>query len=328
MRKYRKKLLCLLIVLCVCLVPVGHAEASQDRLIPYSLADAKEGASLMLANTDYYAGFSQNDLDYKMQNKGAAMEEYRSFAREQVLDFTDEEAALIEAYIAKMEQKLTEGGLRLPPLEPITFIQTTMAEECGAGGYTHGVQIYLSSELLQGAVQEPEIYAEFLESLFWHELFHCLTRCNPDFRADMYRIIRFTVEDEDFPLPPSVFEYHISNPDVEHHNAWASFLIDGEEVKCFTDYITTKHFENPGDMFFDYGTTALVPVDGSDLYYTPEKASNFDEVFGRNTGYVIDPEECLADNFALALVYGPDGPEGFPYPNPEIIEAILAELKT
>ena len=66
MRKYRKKLLCLLIVLCVCLVPVGHAEASQDRLIPYSLADAKEGASLMLANTDYYAGFSQNDLDYKM----------------------------------------------------------------------------------------------------------------------------------------------------------------------------------------------------------------------------------------------------------------------
>ena len=140
----------------------------------------------------------------------------------------------------------------------------------------------------------------------------------------MYRIIHFTVQDEDFPLPPSVFAYHISNPDVEHHNAWASFLIEGKEVKCFTDFVTTKHFEKPGDVFFDYCTTALVPIDGSDCYYTPAEAANFDEVFGRNTGYVVDPEECMADNFSFAMAYGPDGAE---YPNPEIIEAILEYIK-
>ncbi len=55
-----------------------------------------------------------------------------------------------------------------------------------------------------------------------------------------------------------------------------------------------KHFEKAGDRFFDSGTTALVPIDGTDKYYTPEDADNFDEVFGKNTGYVIDPEECLA----------------------------------
>ena len=56
------------------------------------------------------------------------------------------------------------------------------------------------------------------------------------------------------------------------------------------------------------------------------RASNFDEVFGTNTGYVIDPEECLADNFSYAVIYGEKGAEGNGYPNPEIIEAISKYL--
>ena len=61
----------------------------------------------------------------------------------------------------------------------------------------------------------------FTEYVFWHEIFHCLTRCNPDFRAEMYKLIHFTVQEKEYSLPPSVFEYHISNPDVEHHNSYA-----------------------------------------------------------------------------------------------------------
>ena len=69
-----------------------------------------------------------------------------------------------------------------------------------------------------------------------------------------------------------------------------------------------------------------MPIDGSDIYYTPEQAENFDEVFGTNTDYVIDPEECMADNFSYALTYGMSGPDGKGYPNPEIIEGILEIL--
>ena len=69
--------------------------------------------------------------------------------------------------------------------------------------------------------------------------------------------------------------------------------------------------------------TALFPIDGTDIYYTKEQASNFDEVFGTNTGYTIDPEECMADNFADAMQYGMDGKNGQGYPNPEIIRGVL-----
>jgi len=97
-------------------------------------------------------------------------------------------------------------------------------------------------------------------------------------------------------------------------------LIDGEQVDYFAAWITTKHFEKEGDSFFFYMTTALVPIDGTDIYYTLEDAENFCEVLGRNTAYVIDPEECMADNFAYAMTYGIDDME---YNSPEIIEAAI-----
>ena len=122
-----------------------------------------------------------------------------------------------------------------------------------------------------------------LDYIFAHELFHCITRCNRDFRSDMYKIIHFTIQDDDFAIPESVKEFFISNPDVEHHDSYATFVIEGEPIECFAAFVTTKHFEKEGDHFFDSAMTALVPIDGTDKYYTPEDAENFDEIFGKNS---------------------------------------------
>ena len=301
-----------------------------ERQILYRYASKEEGAELLMANEAYYDGFSQNDLDFRFQKVGATMEEYRAFAREQSLDFTEEEIALVDGYFNNMERTLAENGYKLPPLEEVVLIKMTLEEEKGAGGYTHGTQIYIDGDYLQMALADDDInqqtYLEYLKYVFWHELFHCLTRSNPDFQKEMYSIIHFTIVEEDFPLPPTVFEYHISNPDVEHHNSYASFRINGEDIDCFTDLVTTKHFETPGETFFSCMTTALIPIDGTDIYYTPEQAENFDDVFGKNTGYVIDPEECMADNFTYAMQHGINGKNGEGYQNPEIIAAIIEYL--
>ena len=111
-------------------------------------------------------------------------------------------------------------------------ISTTMAEEPGAAAYTHGTQIYLSEDLMDMCIKH-KLYAADLQNLLAHEVFHCLTRCNPDFRADMYELIHFTVQDGEYELPASVLEYYISNPDVEHHNAYATFDIGGTPTDCY-----------------------------------------------------------------------------------------------
>ena len=136
-------------------------------------------------------------------------------------------------------------------------------------------------------------------------------------------MIHFTVADSDIAITSCVAEYCLSNPDVEHHDSYATFIIDGQEIDCFTAWIKTKQYDEGSSGWRDYETTALIPIDGTDIYYTREQASNFYEVFGENTQYVIDPEECMADNFKYAMLYGISGKDGKGYPNPEIIQGII-----
>ena len=145
-------------------------ETDGQQRILYRFASAEEGCELMLANTEYYAGFSQNDLDFKMAQSGATMEDYLEFAARQVLDFTEEEQAMISSVISEMEQTLDENGYVLPPLDEIIFIKTTMLEEPGAGGYTHGTQIYLGSSFLSMACEQPEneMVYDYLHTILWH----------------------------------------------------------------------------------------------------------------------------------------------------------------
>jgi len=327
-----RKTSCILILVIIALLifsGCGKQEPAQNSadsgpVLDYRIADRDEGIELMMSNDYYYDGFSQNDLDFRMQKSGASMDEYKAYAKEQVIDFTDEQKDIIDEHMTRIGDVLREKGYHLPELDEIVFINTTMKEECDAMAYTHGTQIYIDGNALAKISKEGN--QKKLDYIFAHELFHCITRCDREFRSDMYQIIHFTVHDGDFVIPASVEEFFISNPDVEHHDAYATFVIGGEPIECFAAFVTTKHFEKEGERFFDSGTTALVPIDGTDKYYTPEDAENFDEVFGTNTGYVIDPEECMADNFGYVLAYGMDGPDGKGYPNPEIITSIEDRL--
>lgn len=336
-----KKFFVVLLFMVLCIFAVSASETETEagngfHYIPedppglrYRFASKDEGKKLLLSDQDYYDGFNQNDLDFRMQQRNASMDEYLRFAQEQVLDFSDGEKEMIGDIFADMEKTLKDNGYVLPEMDEIVLIKTTMKEENEADGYTHGNQIFIGSDLLAAATSGDvdEEILDYVESTFWHELFHCLTRRHPEFRAKMYDLIHFTISEEDFRLPPGEFEYHISNPDVEHHNAYAAFRIDGQDIDCFIDFMTTKHFEKEGDSFFIDSTPVLIPIDGSDTYYMPEQADNYWDMFGENTEYVIDPEECLADNFSLAMQYGMEGPDGEGYPNPEIIEGILSYVR-
>lgn len=94
------------------------------------------------------------------------------------------------------------------------------------------------------------------------------------------------------------------------------------------DYLYGKPYSN--GSLFDYLKIGLVPLneemiplqqDGKTIIYSLDDATDFYDQVGKNTSYVIHPEEILADNFALTLINKAD------VPNPEIISRIKAVLK-
>ena len=311
-----------LLIITVFYIFLVKAESNK---LPHQYASQEEGRELMLGNTEYYANYTQNDIDFRLRKNNGTIDELLEASARSVGEFSFIEKYFIDSRLAKMYRTLKRKGYELPPVEEIIFISTDMDLESGASGYTHGTQIYLNTVSIKVSTFLSFIpgFRQSADELLWHELFHCLTRNNPDFRREMCSLIHFTVADSDFEIPSCVAEYCLSNPDVEHHDSYATFVIDGQEIDCFTAWITTKQYEKGVSGWSDYETTALIPIDGTDIYYTREQASNFYEVFGENTQYVIDPEECMADNFMLAMLYGMGGKDGKGYPNPEIIQGII-----
>lgn len=57
------------------------------------------------------------------------------------------------------------------------------------------------------------------------------------------------------------------------------------------------------------------------VIYSPKEVTRFFEQVGKNTKYIIHPEEILAENFAFAVL----NKSGLP--NPEIVNQIKAKLQ-
>ena len=301
----------------------GESAVTHQGLL-FGFADAKEGVVLITGNQDYLKGLTQNDLDFRMQKKDATLEEYISFAGQQVRDFTEAEKEGISTCMQNVWEICEKNQYTLPEVGEITFVKTTMEEESGAAAYTHGTQIYLSEGLVSFFSSEDRWARDYGTTVLVHELFHCLTRNDAGFREDMYGIIGFRIQEEEFSFGAEVREQMLSNPDVGKHNSYATFRIDGQDRECVVVLASTRPFQKPGDNMFNLMMVGLVPIDNLSVMYPSDRAENFWEVFGHNTDYVIDPEEALADNFSYAIMYGETGMN---YKSPEIIKAICKYLK-
>ena len=179
------------------------------------------------------------------------------FANAQMQEFSEDEKNKIDALLVEMTADAEKAGVTLPPIDNITFVRSTQHEECDSHAYTHGTTIFFGDSVIDMIESGDPLAKEII----WHEIFHCLTRNNPDFRKDMYSIIHFTVNDTDYGIPPVLKDSYISNPDVEHHDAYASFNINGEMKDCYLVFHATKPYENKGDQFFNCMGIALVPID-------------------------------------------------------------------
>ena len=327
----RKWMFAAVLVLCGAAVMTScdKEESSQsiNTKIRYRFATQAEGRQLLLANTEYYNSLTQADIDWRMRRSGATLDELKNFAWNSVCDFTDEDKVTIGKAVAFVESKLHDMGASLPfPQDDIVFIKTTMEEESDAGAYTHKTEIYVGERLI-GLYESNPLY---LYELIAHELFHTLTRNSPEFRRQMYSLIGFTATGTDYVFAPAIREMILTNPDVEHFDSYAEFTINGVKRNCTWLSLYTKTWAEASAIagerasFFNFYQGVLVPIDELGVYYPASEVPDFWDVVGRNTNYVFAPEESMADNFAYAVVYGPNGRD---YQTPELITQIIDLLQ-
>ena len=312
------------LVLLLSILPV-YAESIPAE-IPWTteltvrLAAKEEGQELMRGRTLFHEQIAESTLAFFLQRKGGTLEEYIDYSAEQVLDFTPAEEQRVNDTLAWLNGQLQRHGLMLPDPGPITIVKTTGQETVGAAGYTSEGTVFLGWFTF-----DPEWYTDdMFREVFVHEIFHCLSRKYPEYRRAMYALIHFTLLEEDIDVPEEIRNRIIANPDVEHHNSYATFTISGEKKDCCLVFLTDSVFENPGDNFFSGMYTGIVPMDGSGLYRI-EEVEDFWDLIGRNTEYAEDPEELMATNFAYALTNLDKGFGSFN--NPEILEGIIDLLK-
>lgn len=294
----------------------------QRRMLDWRFASAVEGKELLLSNDVYYNRMNRNDINYRLQKKGGTVEELKLFAASQIKDFNEDEMTFVNEAVESFLLTCKEKGYNLPPMGEIVFIRSTLLDEFGASGYSSGMQIYLGDELflrLKGDDEQAKI--KFKHTLI-HEMFHCMTRKNPDFRATMYSIIKFKVEEKEYAFPEEISSRILHNPDVESINSHAAFMVNGKKTECAMICMCPP-YENEGEGLSEV-LIGFVPIDDLSTLYSLNDISDFWDVVGRNTDYILDPEEIMAINFADALVLGIDGRS---YPNPEIIHEVLAYLR-
>lgn len=281
-------------------------------------ASLEEGREILGTADGWIKALSPFDRKVRMeQNEEAPQEEFLSFAASHVIEWSQGDIDAAIQPIDTVRQKLDQSGVNLNLPEHIPFIKTTGREEGGAMYTRQNAIIFPAGDL-------PSVGG------ILHELFHVMTRHAPQIREPLYGIIGYRPCSE-VKLPDSLLDRKITNPDGYHNNFFIGVSVDDVPTKVMPVIYSEKD-QYSGGRLFSYLTFKLMAVEISDgicqplfdggepVLFDVSQVTNFHEQIGRNTGYIIHPEETMADNFAYMVTQKQD------VPNPEILDSVREVL--
>ena len=311
------------LLLAFALILSASVNASNPNLKTASKFASVEQSRKMLLTEDLFTdSWSQFDIDSRLQQRNSSKKQLFDFISQQVLEWHKDEEAKVLLIIDEIDEaiKVQKFNFTLP--NDIYFIKTTTLEEGGANGYTRQNYIVINKEILIG----PE---NALKQLILHELFHIISRNDADFRKDMYKIIGFEITNS-INYPSSIKDSRITNPDAPQTDSYITVRKDGKPIDCMMVLYSDQSYN--GGVFFKYLNVGFMELTGKDkkeplikngkpVIYSMNDITGFFEQIGRNTQYILHPEEIMADNFVFAMN------DRKKQPSQKIIDAIQKRLK-
>jgi hypothetical protein len=299
-------------------LPLGEATVVR-------FADVRHGVSALTQRDDYIRQLSPFDRQVRVKTDRDVSEgDFSAFLAQHVLPWEENDIRRLTPLIAALEGKLRTWKLRLPPV--VLLVKTSGREEGGAA-YCRGPAIVLPQNMIDGPREQ-------LEKVLPHEVFHVLSSQNPQLREKLYAIIGFQACNE-VPLPEPLAARKITNPDAPVNDHFISLSIANRNVECMPVLFSKsdRYEAQRGGNLFSYLDFKLMELEndggvrraalrlGQPVLLDPASAPGFYQQIGRNTSYVIHPEEILAENFVL-LVNG-----RINVPTPRVVEAMGTVLQ-
>lgn len=239
------------------------------------------------------------------------LEEYIRFIRSEVADFDDKERQFVAEAMTKLYRTASE-------LTPETFPDTlklikTKANHFGLGvWYTRENCIVIPFNELASRKKD-----NFINTIS-HEVFHIYSRYHPEKRRELYRMIGFeSIGLSNLELPPALARRVLTNPDgVDVAQKISIVTTEGATIHAVpVIYANSEGFQAGQDEFFAYLEFGLFQVnptgngkwavltkdDGFSSTLKVDGLTDFFRQIRDNTGYIIHPDEILADNFSFIL---------------------------
>jgi hypothetical protein len=320
-----------LALLCLVSAPRSAAAQPPRELTLHGAAKVRfatldESRTLLSEADRFVKAMSVFDRQCRLQSAEAVDElQLLRFVAAQARDWDQADIERLTPLVASVRRRLMEFHLPLPPT--VLLIKTSGLEESGAA-YCRGNAIVLPDGILSARDDGQ------LERLLIHELFHVLSRHAPDTRRALYEIVGFQTCDP-IPFPAALAARKITNPDAplldcvialkqaDGATQYATPILIADEAyqpdrsKSLFQYLQFRLLvvEHDGDVW-----RAREP-DGQPQLLDPRGTPSFTEQIGRNTGYIIHPDEILADNFAHLMLGTRE------LPSPQIVEQMRAVLR-
>lgn len=305
--------------------PLRAADVPFGNKTVVHFTSVSEGQKVLMAKDEFIRHLSPFDRSARIKtDKPVSEDEFLDFVGKNVVEWTAEETKEIEAALKKIQPLLQDLQLAFPAA--IQMIKTTGAEE-GNAAYTRGTAVVIP----KAELAKPDAD---LAKLICHEWFHVLSRQNPGLREELYGIIGFR-QCEDLEFPRELASRKITNPDAPRNDHFIRLEIGGKQCPAIPVLFASSETYDikRGGEFFAYLDFQFLVIDESSLPHPkavyensapklvgPQAVAGFFEQIGRNTQYIIHPEEILADNFALLVLGEPN------VASPEILEKMKTVL--
>jgi hypothetical protein len=228
-------------------------------------------------------------------------ERFAKAMQETALEWTAEEKRAFSAALASLEQFIAAMKWKAPPAILIVKASGQLMDD---SPHTRGNAIVLPEGMLRKMLERPGL----MDYLMAHEVFHVLSRADPALREELYGAIGFRAcAWVDMPAP--LAGLRLTNPDAPESRHAITVRRGGQSVEVLPFVHFSSEAIDPGAGFVAQMQTSWLLVDRrngrcavrAEGPALAELEGLYEQV-GRNTGYLIHPEEILADNFALLFL--------------------------